>query len=48
MVRGSLLLIEVARLRWFGKRGCVSIGVVDLGGFCDLILGEKFLQICSF
>ncbi|KAF3948922.1 hypothetical protein CMV_025137 [Castanea mollissima] len=38
VVHGSLLLIGVAGLRWFGERGRVSTGVA---GFCDLILGEK-------
>ena len=39
MVCGSLLLIGVAGLRWFGEHGWVSTGVA---GFCDLILDEKF------
>ena len=42
VVCGSLLLIGLAGLRWFSEHGCVSTGVLGFGGFCDLILGEKF------
>ena len=45
MVCGSLLLIGVARLQWFGEHRWVSTGVA---GFGDLILGEKFQKICYF
>ena len=49
VVCGSLLLIGVAGLRWFGEHGWVSTGAAGFGWvLCDLILGEKFLQICSF
>ena len=48
VVYGSLLLIGVAGLRWFGEHGWVSTGVARFGWVLWFDFGWEISKICSF